>query len=916
VVTAPSVSYSSITENYPASGNGVVLKNFSTTDANNKTFSVSRIFAKGEIVNYPKARIGGVAIETQADVMSRYEDGSVKHVVISFVTSVPGNGSTAVDFINQTSCNCGVGLALTKDQMLASNYDFDAVIETSKDGNTQKVSAREMLQNGDFRYWLKGPIVTQVILEDRSTALKYDFGFKNTASFLATPNGYFRAGDTSMNVLDASDIPVPSVIQLFSERMRVCGKNGNTIQFGVKTCPNADGRKYGGTPEVSIAAWGEFATVEGKSGWRVADTSLFKAMHPIFIATFTPKTPTSTKVDMILENMWTQKLQDQFYDLVLKVGRSLTPVYSKANIKHIAKTRWRKTFYIGEQAPAVYIDFNLPYLAYTKAIPNFNPNLNITNGAINGMLETGYSHSVGFTPGWRNSDKGEPGTDDSVWMQGQIWKNQFDAGQRPDIGLFTTWQMVYLYAMKTSDARVPELFQELVGNGNAANMIPMFARESKTGKVFVSGMSDDMFGRSMSLDARPKTYSNISKSGDQDGDYQFAVDKVTQNNWTVDVAHFPNSFFIPYLFTGDYYFLEGMYNEASYVLHTPNPNNRINGKGLFGHEDRGVAWGFRAIGEAAYLAPDGSPEKKYFTQKMLDNIAVREGAFDIQNGSFYSPCTTNPFNAFAESSIWCIGKNKFNKFPNPLYFWSKGYGADGEADLAKANNVSIPFQNAFLHVVMGHLDELGFNQIRPLRERFAQNFLGQVFDSAYSPYFLQNYRTPSTDKNGDYFQTWAAVRDAMLPQYQTRTTAFVNDGDYEGGYSVLAYGASSFLTNFSWNGRSGQEAWDWFKSHIGYQERFNGSPKWAFLPRTGNISTTTVDTPPIVSAPVVSLNSATSTINSGSSATLTWVSQNRHNQQRHNQSLLQLHHCSRQLLCRYRKIHPIRRGAIYNPRPR
>jgi galactose mutarotase-like enzyme len=545
-----------------------------------------------------------------------------------------------------------------KKRNIRFNFKGGEEIETSKDGNTQKVSAREMLQNGDFRYWLKGPIVTQVILEDRSTALKYDFGFKNTASFLATPNGYFRAGDTSMNVLDASDIPVPSVIQLFSERMRVCGKNGNTIQFGVKTCPNADGRKYGGTPEVSIAAWGEFATVEGKSGWRVADTSLFKAMHPIFIATFTPKTPTSTKVDMILENMWTQKLQDQFYDLVLKVGRSLTPVYSKANIKHIAKTRWRKTFYIGEQAPAVYIDFNLPYLAYTKAIPNFNPNLNITNGAINGMLETGYSHSVGFTPGWRNSDKGEPGTDDSVWMQGQIWKNQFDAGQRPDIGLFTTWQMVYLYAMKTSDARVPELFQELVGNGNAANMIPMFARESKTGKVFVSGMSDDMFGRSMSLDARPKTYSNISKSGDQDGDYQFAVDKVTQNNWTVDVAHFPNSFFIPYLFTGDYYFLEGMYNEASYVLHTPNPNNRINGKGLFGHEDRGVAWGFRAIGEAAYLAPDGSPEKKYFTQKMLDNIAVREGAFDIQNGSFFAPCTTSPFNAFTESSIWCIGKNK------------------------------------------------------------------------------------------------------------------------------------------------------------------------------------------------------------------------------------------------------------------
>ncbi len=877
VINTPSVSYSSITENYPASGNGVVLKNFSTVDANNKTFTVSRIFAKGEILNYPKARIGGSPTETQADVMSRYEDGSVKHAMISFVADVPNNGSTAVDFINQSSCNCGVGLALTKDQMLASGYDFEAVIETSKDGNTQKASAREMLQNGDFRYWLKGPIVTQIILEDRSTALKYDFGYKNTASFLATPNGYFRAGDTSMNVLDASDIPVPSVIKLFNERMRVCGKTGNTIQFGVSSCPNYDGRKYGGTTEVGIAAWGEFATVEDQTGWRPADTSTFKSMHPIFVATFTPKSPESTKVDMILENMWTQKLQDQFYDLVLKIGRGLTPVYSKANIKHIAKTRWRKTFSIGAQPPAVYIDYNLPYLAYTKAIPNFNPDLNITNSAITSMLDTGYYHSVGTTPGWRNSDKGEPGTNDSSAVQGQIWKNQFDAGQRPDIGLFTTWQMVYLYAMKTSDSRVPELFQELVGNGNASNMIPMFARESKTGKLFVTGMSDDMFGRSMSLDARPKTYSNISKSSDQDGDYQFAVDKTSNVGWIVDVNHFPNSFYLPYLFTGDWYFLEGMYNEASYILHTTNPNNRIFGKGLIGNEDRGVAWSFRGLGEAAFLAPDSTPEKKYYTDKMINNIAVREGSFDIQNGSYYSPCTTNPFNAYTETSIWCIGKNKFGKFPNALNFWSKGYGADGEADLTKANNVSIPFQNAFLHVVLGHLDELGFTQIRPLRERFAQNLLGQVFDPTYSPYFLQNYRTPSTDKNGNYFQTWAEVKNAMLSQYQTRTTDFVNDHDYEGGYSILSYGASSFLTNFSWNGISGQTAWDWFKSHIDYQDRFNGSPKWAFLPRTGTIATTTVPNPtnpPTNTAPTVTLSANPTSVDQGNSVTLSWSSTN------------------------------------------
>jgi hypothetical protein len=385
--------------------------------------------------------------------------------------------------------------------------------------------------------------------------------------------------------------------------------------------------------------------------------------------------------------------------------------------------------------------------------------------------------------------------------------------------------------MKTSDARNPEIFSAVIGNTEAANQVPLQARELKTGKAFVSGMGEDMFGRSLSLDARPKTYGNTSKSSDQDGDYMISVDDISTPGWTPDVTHEPNYYYIPYLLTGDWYLLESMYNVASYDLMVPNPNTRIASKGLFAHEDRGVAWALRSIAEAAFVAPDGTAEKKYFTDKLMNNLAAREGSFNITNGSFYQPCTSSPYDKWKETSIWCIGKNNFNKFPNPLYFLSGGYGADGEADTSKASRVSIPFQNSFLHVVFGHIEEMGFPQIGPMRERFAQNLLGQVFDPGYSPYYTQDYRTPSMDLNGNYFQTWAQVKDAMQLQYQLRTTSFVNDGDYEGGYSVLSYGASSFLTKFSYNGRSGLDAWEWYRTHIGYQDRFNGSPKWAFLPR-------------------------------------------------------------------------------------
>ena len=39
-----------------------------------------------------------------------------------------------------------------------------------------------MLNSGAWRYWMRGPVVTSVIVEDRSTALAYDFGWQHNGS--------------------------------------------------------------------------------------------------------------------------------------------------------------------------------------------------------------------------------------------------------------------------------------------------------------------------------------------------------------------------------------------------------------------------------------------------------------------------------------------------------------------------------------------------------------------------------------------------------------------------------------------------------------------------------------------------------------------------------------------------------------
>jgi hypothetical protein len=163
----------STTQPPPAPSDTLTIFETTGTAQVNQPVSVSRAFVQGEILNYAQASIGGTALLTQCDVKNRWSDGSLKFAIVSFlVPSLPANGSVKVSFSNQTTGN-NTGF-LAQSDMLSTPYNFDAQIkETGSSSHT--ISARTMLTNGSFRYWLQGPIVTAVILEDRSSARTYDF---------------------------------------------------------------------------------------------------------------------------------------------------------------------------------------------------------------------------------------------------------------------------------------------------------------------------------------------------------------------------------------------------------------------------------------------------------------------------------------------------------------------------------------------------------------------------------------------------------------------------------------------------------------------------------------------------------------------------------------------------------------------
>ena len=191
----------------PPLRNTLTLRDASGSGAKDYPLRIGRPFVQGEIPGMPQAVIGGARLPTQANVMTRWPDGSVQHAVLSFVVpQIKSGGSVTVEFVNQPAADpAPLGAA----QMLDAAFDFDAVIDIAQGSETRSASARAMLQAGDFTAWCQGPIAQTVVIGDHSAARKYDIGFDDLRSIRPLFHATFWPG-------------------LRKVQVRVIGENANT----------------------------------------------------------------------------------------------------------------------------------------------------------------------------------------------------------------------------------------------------------------------------------------------------------------------------------------------------------------------------------------------------------------------------------------------------------------------------------------------------------------------------------------------------------------------------------------------------------------------------------------------------------------------------------------------------------------
>jgi hypothetical protein len=355
------------------------------------------------------------------------------------------------------------------------------------------------------------------------------------------------------------------------------------------------------------------------------------------------------RVDVTIENDWAYEPApgNLTYDAQVTVGGK--PAYAKAGLTHYHHSRWRKVFWWGE-APVVHVRHDTRYLIDSGALPNYDPALMVPEAAL-AALQSKWSGPQTEPMGVGLALPGMPTT-----------------GGRQDIGILPGWAAAYLLSM---DKRAKDA---TLGTADLAGSWSIHYRDKRTGRPV--SLADYPY---MTVVGHASDTNNPA-TGKQEAFPACATPAGCDTPNIHDTAHQPGFAYLPYLITGDYYYLEELQFWAMYDVFSSNPGYRQAGKGLvLADQVRGQAWSLRTLGEAAWATPDNDPLKAQFTKLLANNL-------DWYNGTY----TNNP----AANALGTI--------------------VTGNAVTYNNGTGLAPWMDDFFTSAVGHLTELGFTRAAPL----------------------------------------------------------------------------------------------------------------------------------------------------------------------------------------------------------
>jgi hypothetical protein len=485
------------------------------------------------------------------------------------------------------------------------------------------------------------------------------------------------------------------------------------------------------------------------------------------------------RVDVTIENNWAYEAapSNLTYDALVTVGGQT--VYDKVGLTHYHHSRWRKTFWWGA-APQVHIRHNSKYMIASLAVPNYDPTAVAPEADLAAL---GAAWSVAKTEPMNIGVA-------SAYMP--------DTGGRQDIGLLPGWAVVYLLSM---DKRAKDV---MLGTADLAGTWSVHYRDKRTDRPV--SLMDFPY---MTILGNPGDTRNPATQK-----YESFPDCATAAGCNTpfmhDTPHQPGFAYLPYLVTGDHFYLEELQFWAMYNVFSSNPGYRSNIKGLLTSDQvRGQGWSLRTLSEAAYITPTADALKAHFEFFLNSNL-------DWYNSTY----TTNPA-------------------ANPLGFIANGFafGYNDGAGMA-------PWMDDFFTSAVGHASELGFSKATPLlvwKAKFpidrmtapgtcwirAASYSLIVRDSATSPFYATMAQAYAAT-NAAAFTNLPCAGTEMASNLQLTIREMTGYSSSTTGYPsnlqpALAYSADA-------GGRGGADAWSLFMSRS-VKPDYRKEPQFAIIPR-------------------------------------------------------------------------------------
>jgi hypothetical protein len=287
------------------------------------------------------------------------------------------------------------------------------------------------------------------------------------------------------------------------------------------------------------------------------------------------------RADVIVEDLWTYDPAPRNWNYDARIETDGRTAFEQEDVTHYHHARWHRVVWSGGD-PGTFVQYDRRHLFDSRAVNHYDERLVIPSAII------------------EQDVKRLAASDTSVMGNANVTFYFGTTGARPDIGPAPRWSTLYLMTMDPREYRV------MLANADVSGTIPIHYRDRRTDAP-------------VSIDDHPGIVTGAwppSKGPDK-------VPDVTNGDtpWSPEPAHQPSLAYVPYLVTGDRFYLEEVQFWATWNLGVAGERRRGSEGIVIGSgQTRNDAWSLRALAEAAMISPDRDPLRRYYEEKLNNNI--------------------------------------------------------------------------------------------------------------------------------------------------------------------------------------------------------------------------------------------------------------------------------------------------------